>query len=129
MDSTSSQDYVAIRNEAMSKSMDKKGHDEQKMRMNDHLSMLWPHFVNLLLGLWLITGPFVFGYLSAQSPDPGIIRVAIEGGLLSFETRNLYMTWSDVISGALIIVFSLLSLSPKRRLSWAQWANSSALGR
>ena len=115
-------------NEPMSKSMDKKGHDEQQMRINDHLSMLWPHFVNLLLGLWLITGPFEFGYLSAHSPDSGIIRVAIERGLPSFETRILYMTWSDVISGSLIIIFSLLSLSPKRRFSWTQWANSSALG-
>lgn len=124
MDSTSSHDHAAMRNESMSESMDKKGQDEQQMRINDHLSMLWPHFVNLLLGLWLITGPFVFGYLSAHSPDPGIIRVAMERGLPSFETRNLYMTWSDVISGALIIVFSLLSLSPKRRFSWAQWANA-----
>ena len=34
------------------------------------------------------------------------------------------MTWSDVISGSLIVVFSLQSISPKRRSSWAQWANA-----
>ncbi|GAB3555127.1 hypothetical protein GCM10027343_43720 [Noviherbaspirillum agri] len=94
------------------------------MLINDHLSMLWPHFVNLMLGLWLITAPFAFGYLSAHTPDPGILRVAAERNLPSVETRDLFLTYSDVISGALIILFSALSLSPKRRFSWAQWANA-----
>ncbi|HCY62210.1 MAG TPA: DNA polymerase III subunit epsilon [Oxalobacteraceae bacterium] len=104
--------------------MDKGAHDEQQMLIDEHLSTLWPHFVNLIFGLWLITGPFAMGYLSAHTPDPGVMRVMAERGLPSAEVRNLMMTWSDVISGALIVTFSLLSISPKRRFPWAQWANA-----
>ncbi|MEO8574334.1 MAG: vitamin K epoxide reductase family protein [Pyrinomonadaceae bacterium] len=58
---------------------------------------LWASFVNLLLGSWLITSPFAFGYQSAG------------------------MTWSDVISGLLVIVFSLLAASRKFN-AYARWA-------
>lgn len=59
---------------------------------------LWAHFVNLLLGVWLVTGPSAMGYGSA-----GVAR-------------------SDVISGSLIIVFSALSFSHGVGML-AQWAN------
>lgn len=35
--------------------------------------------------------------------------------------RALLMTWSDLISGSLIMLFAILSL---KRISWAQWANA-----
>jgi uncharacterized membrane protein len=60
---------------------------------------LWASFVNLLLGAWLVTSPFTFGYRSAA------------------------MTWSDVISGSLIIVFSLLSAYKGFLGNVARWAN------
>jgi uncharacterized membrane protein len=104
---------------------DEQPHEEHKMLVDAHLSMLWPHFVNLALGLWLLSSPFSLGYLSAHDPDPGMLRVMGERDLWPIETRNLLMTWSDVISGLLIVLFSLLSLSPARRFSWAQWANAS----
>jgi hypothetical protein len=104
--------------------MDMGLHDDQNMLIDEHLSTLWPHFVNLMLGLWLIASPFALGYMSAHTPDPGIVRVMLERGLSSPESRNLLMTWSDVISGILIVIFSLLSISPKRRFSWARWANA-----
>lgn len=104
MKSHDSQDHAAMVHAAMPSSIGVKGHDEQQMLINEHLSTLWPHFVNLMLGLWLITAPFAFGYLSAHTPDPGILRLAAERSLPSVETRNLYMTYSDVISGALIIL-------------------------
>jgi uncharacterized membrane protein len=59
---------------------------------------LWAHFVNLLLGVWLVTSPSALGYRSGA------------------------MAWSDVASGALVVLFSLLSYS-RRRGAWAQWAN------
>lgn len=98
--------------------------DERDMLVEEHQSTLWPHFVNLALGLWLLTSPFSLGYMSAHDPDPGVLHVMAERDLWSIETRNLLMTWSDVISGLLIVVFSLLSISPRRRFSWAQWANA-----
>lgn len=48
---------------------------------------LWAHFLNLGLALWLISGPVALGY---ESPA---------------------MIWSDIATGLLLAVFSLLSLS------------------
>ena len=60
---------------------------------------LWASFVNLILGAWLVTSPFTFGYESAV------------------------MSWSDIISGSLIIVFSLLSAYKGSPGDLARWAN------
>ena len=68
-------------------------HDETTWREG-----LWAHFVNLLLGLWLVTSPAALGYRSAD------------------------LTRSDIVSGSLIVVFSALSYS-RRIGAWAQWAN------
>lgn len=94
------------------------------MLISMHHKKLWPHYVNLTLGFWLLTGPFILGYLSAYVPDANMMRVTAERGLPSAEFRNLAMTWSDAISGILVIIFSLLSADPRRRFSWSQWANA-----
>ncbi|HEX6928296.1 MAG TPA: vitamin K epoxide reductase family protein [Gammaproteobacteria bacterium] len=89
-----------------------------------HRRMLWPHYVNLMLGFWLLASPFLLGYLGAFVPDANTLRVMAERDLPAFELRNLLMAWSDIASGVLVIVFSLLSADPKRRFSWSQWANA-----
>lgn len=94
------------------------------MMVDAHRKMMWPHYVNLMLGFWLLTSPFTLGYLSHFVPDANVLRVMAERGLPSFEIRNLAMTWSDFISGILVTVFSALSASPARRYPWAQWANA-----
>lgn len=58
---------------------------------------LWASFVNLLLGAWLVTSPFTFGY------------------------QNAGMIWSNVVSGLLVIAFSLLAAS-RRFNAFARWA-------
>lgn len=50
---------------------------------------LWTNFTVISLGLWLTSSPFTFGYASQK------------------------MIWSDVISGALLIFFAALALSPR----------------
>ncbi len=60
---------------------------------------LWASFVNLLLGAWLVTSPFTFGYQSSG------------------------MTWSNVVSGLLVIVFSMFAASRKFN-AYARWAIS-----
>ena len=100
------------------------GHDHDEMMRKDHRSMLWPHYANIVLGFWLITSPFALGYMSDYVPDGNVLRVMQERGLPSFEWRNLAMTWSDVVSGVLIVIFSTLAAAPSRRFSWAQWANA-----
>ncbi len=98
--------------------------DHQQMMLDDHRRLLWPHYLNLVLGLWLVTSPFALGYLSAYVADANVLRVTAERNLAPVELRNLLMTWSDVISGLLIIAFSLLSSDPRRRFPWAQWLNA-----
>lgn len=99
-------------------------HDYQQMMQDEHQQTLWVHYVSIMLGLWLITGPFALGYLSSHVADANQLRVMAERGLAAPELRNLWMTWSDVASGVLIVVFGMLSASPSRRYPWAQWANA-----
>lgn len=60
-----------------------------------HSEMAWAHFINFFLGTWLLTSPVVFTYGS----HPLVIN--------------------DLVCGALICFFSLLSLNPFRL--WAPW--------
>ena len=62
---------------------------------------IWPHFANMTLGVWLITSAFALAY------------------------RSTALQWSDVSSGALVIVLSALSLSGRPFWKfWAPWATS-----
>ena len=63
------------------------------------LATPWAHFfAAIILGAWLITSPFSLGY------------------------RSMALTWSDAISGTLVIVFAAITLV--RRSPWAPWASS-----
>lgn len=57
----------------------------------------WTHIAVLPLGAWLIFSPVALAYRSAP------------------------LTWSDVVSGALVIVLAVLSMG---RRPWAPWANA-----
>jgi nucleoside-diphosphate-sugar epimerase len=87
-----------------------------------HFDMLWVHFLNMLLGLWLATSPFVFGTFGTDTFSDAVMRVTEERGLWDPSLRNSLTAWSDLVSGILIMIFAALSLSP--RFSWAQWANT-----
>lgn len=60
-----------------------------------HYRTLWTYIANGILGLWLITSPFVFDY---KSPA---------------------LATSDIASGALMILLEFLSFSPK--MAWLRW--------
>jgi hypothetical protein len=63
------------------------------------LATPWAHFfAAIILGAWLITSPFSLGYQRTE------------------------LIWSDVISGALVIVFATITLV--RGSTWAAWANT-----
>lgn len=68
-----------------------------EMMIEAHRKTLWAHFVAMILGGWLVTSPFTFGY------------------------HGRGMVWNDIISGALIVVLSALSVSPRRRT--VRWVN------
>lgn len=81
-----------------------------------HARTLWCHFTNAALGLWLISSPFVFGM--AQYWMQEVAPIAPNGRGLALS--HTYMTASNIITGFLITVFALLSLS--RFKGWARWA-------
>jgi nucleoside-diphosphate-sugar epimerase/uncharacterized membrane protein len=95
-------------------------HDE--MMLAEHQRTLWAHFVNIGLGAWLVTSPAVLGLFESTTFGEAVLRVTAERGLPAADWRNWAMAWSDIVSGALVILFGLLSLS--RRTNWAQWANT-----
>jgi len=92
----------------------------QEMR-HMHFQMLWVHWLNLLLGAWLLFSPWAFGVFDPQVFSESVRRVTVERELADPLQRLAWLGWSDVISGALIVMFSVLSQSP--RFAWAQWAN------
>src|SRR5690348_10582830 len=104
--------------------MDTSDHDHARMLRDEHRSTLWTHHANLLLGLWLLTSPFAFGYLSQHIPDANQLHATALRHLSSPESRNFRMAWSDAVSGALIVMLSVLSSMPARRFPWSQWANA-----
>ena len=62
----------------------------------DHRQFRWAHMFNAALGLWLITSPAVMEYGAAA------------------------MVWSDMLSGAALLILGLLSVS--WRMAPARWA-------
>ena len=68
----------------------------EKMLQKHHDQTLWVYLLVVVLGVWLMSAPATFGYESTA------------------------MTWSDLISGGLLVIFGWLSLSPQR--FWAPWA-------
>jgi uncharacterized membrane protein len=67
----------------------------------DHMHPPWPHFANMVVGVWLTTNVFALGY------------------------RSTALQVSDAASGVLIIVLAILSLSHRSWFKlWAPWANA-----
>ena len=67
----------------------------EALRRSEHGRYRWAHFVNIALGTWLITSP----------PLLGIEQPA--------------MMWSEVVSGAALLVLATIALS--WRATWARW--------
>lgn len=76
------------------------GHGQQgheQMMLATHRKTLWAQWVSLTLGAWLLASPWTMGY----------------GGQA--------LAWSDAVTGALVIAFSLANLRP--RSTYTRWAN------
>ncbi|MCM5681249.1 vitamin K epoxide reductase family protein [Schlegelella sp. S2-27] len=90
----------------------------QQMRQM-HQQLLWVHFTVMLLGVWLICSPFTFGSLEPANFGPGVERVTTDRMLAPPEQRAQWLMWSDIASGALLVLFGGLSLFWRWRA--AQW--------
>ena len=93
--------------------------DRQKMQEQHHASTLWVYLILVALGVWLIGSPATFGYRDLATVEGGVARVTAARGLPAIAARSVALTWSDVIAGALLVLFGLLALNPRR--SWALW--------
>ncbi len=83
----------------------------QMLRMH-HMQTLWVYWALVILGVWLVLSPLTFSYgKSVVMPSGG------RSLWISTEGRIAAMTWSDIISGILLIVFGWRSLLPNRPVS------------
>ncbi len=96
--------------------MSTKGHemdnDRMKMLHKHHMQTLWVYWSIILLGVWVLLSPLTFNY------NVGVVQPS--GGRtlwLSDAERILYMKWSDIISGILLVIFGFRSLVPNRPVS------------
>ncbi len=85
-----------------------------------HDNSLWVYFGTMLLGCWLLTAPAILGYLDSDFPQR-VFDVTQERGLAEPLLRAQWLMWSDMLSGALLVLFGGLSLFWRHR--WAQWAS------
>lgn len=87
----------------------------QQMLHDHHRRTLWVYWTLVLLGCWMLLSPLTFSYGS------GIVQPA--GGRelwLTDQARVIAMTWSDLVSGALLVIFGWRGLTPNRPVSlWA----------
>ena len=101
-------------------------HDEQPTRhdklVHHHRQTLWIPWTLVLLGLWTILAPVTLGYRNEDLwVDPSGGRGAWFASEPTYTSlRAWLMVWSDVISGALLVVLGWRALRPDRPKSW--WA-------
>lgn len=74
---------------------------------------LWTNFLNIGLGLWLISSPFTFGYLDPSQVGEQVLSITTERELPSVAARAGAVAWNDVVSGLLIVLLSTLALIPR----------------
>ncbi|MFW6310101.1 MAG: vitamin K epoxide reductase family protein, partial [Prolixibacteraceae bacterium] len=86
--------------------------ERRKKLYSHHKQILWIYWLIILLGVWMIFSPHTFSY-GKSVVSPGGDRSL----WLSTEARIAAMTWSDIISGILLIVFGWRSLRPDRPVS------------
>ncbi len=98
-------------------------HAEMATHMREgHFKLLWVHWLNILLGAWLVASPFAFGAFGQTEFSAAVLQVTVDRGLADPALRSMLLGTSDIVSGLLVMLLGALSLSP--RFSWAQWANA-----
>ena len=92
--------------------------DRLRMLRMHHQKTLWTYWLLVMLGVWTMLAPLTFGYLSeALWVDPSGGRGVWFGNDTRTALRAHLMTWSDVISGALLVFFGWRTLTPDRPVS------------
>ena len=84
---------------------------EEMLHMH-YSQTLWIYWTLMILGIWVLLSPFTFDYAKELVAPAGGRDLWLTG-----QQRVLFMKWSDIISGALLIFFSWRSLTPNRPVS------------
>lgn len=80
-----------------------------------HANTLWVYWMLVLLGIWLLLSPVTFSY--AQNT---VLPAGGRSVWLPLKDRVNFFILNDIVSGALLIFFSLRALSPRNTFSlWA----------
>ena len=77
-----------------------------------HEQTLWVYWLLILLGFWLVLNPLTFSYSQGTVEPSGGRDV-----WLTLGDRAAVMTWSDILSGLVLVVFGWRSLRPNRPVS------------
>ncbi|QDV34863.1 Vitamin K epoxide reductase family protein [Tautonia plasticadhaerens] len=95
--------------------------DRLEMLRMHHRQTLWIYWMLPILGVWTMLSPATFGYLNESHwVDPSGGRGAWFGDQTHTALRAGLMTWSDVISGLLLVVLGWRALTPNRPVTlWA----------
>jgi nucleoside-diphosphate-sugar epimerase/uncharacterized membrane protein len=91
----------------------------EAVREELHLQLdatLWAPLVNAALGLWLMVSPAAYGLFDGGAAP---LAPALGHDLPPAAVRDAWLGWSEIVTGALIVLFSLVGLNRERR--WAQW--------
>lgn len=92
--------------------------DRIEMLRMHHKQTLWIPWLVILLGIWMVAAPFALGYLNeALWVRPSGGRGVWFSDALHTPLRAWLMTWSDVLSGLLLIIFGWRALRPNRPVS------------
>ncbi|WPP51878.1 vitamin K epoxide reductase family protein [Catalinimonas niigatensis] len=88
-------------------------HDQRMQMLHmHHMQTLWVYWMLVMLGFWMVLSPLTFSYAQSMAEPSGGREI-----WLSLSQRAAIMTWSDIISGLLLIFFGWRSLTPNRPVS------------
>src|SRR5690606_37780615 len=83
-----------------------------------HKNTLWIYWTLIIVGFWLISSPFTFGYLNEKLwVDPSGGRGAWWSEQTHTELRAWLMIASDILSGIILIILGWRSLRIDRPIS------------
>ena len=94
-----------------------RGEEEVEAAMERHTAWtLWVPMTNATLGLWLVASPLTLGLF-----DPVTVPLppALGHEIAEPDVRNMRLGISEMLSGAVIVVFALLGMYDRWR--WTQW--------
>lgn len=67
-----------------------------------HFQVLWVHWLNMLLGLWLVFSPWAFGVFDAQAFSDAVAQVTADRELVPPPRSSASRGWDGAILPAAV---------------------------